>query len=452
MIGLTAVRSLRSRLLLTVVVAVVVALAAMIAGFNLLLAHNLSRNADEILHARANAELALVRADGDRLAVNEAPDDATVDSETWVFGPGNQVLEAPRVGERVSGAAQTLAGRSFATVELPEEDIRLYATPIVSQGRQLCTVVAGLSLAPYEQTQRTALVASIALAGLLLIVVALAARWLLASSLRPVGRMTAQAGAWSEHDLDRRFSLGEPHDEVTQLAATLDRLLDRLAASLRREQQFSTELSHELRTPLARVIGEAEVAMRRERRPKEYRIVLESVLRNARHVSRTIDALVAAARHDSALTRGTADAQSISERTLEAVAEIAAARELELVADSPSAPFRLGVEADLAERILHPVVENACRYGRTRVHVALARKASRVVYVVEDDGPGVALDEQQSIFEPGIRGTAGRAANGSNGTGLGLALARRLARSVSGDVDVEPTEVGARFTVSLPAS
>jgi len=83
---------------------------------------------------------------------------------------------------------------------------------------------------------------------------------------------------------------------------------------------------------------------------------------------------------------------------------------------------------------------------------ALARKASRVVYVVEDDGPGVALDEQQSIFEPGIRGTAGRAANGSSGTGLGLALARRLARSVSGDVDVEPTEVGARFTVSLPAS
>jgi signal transduction histidine kinase len=452
MIALPGIRSLRSRLLLTVVAAVVVALAAMIAGFNLLLAHNLSRNADQVLHARADAELALVRAHGDKLVVNETPDDAAVDSEAWVFGPRNRVLEAPRVGRRVSAAAQTLAGRSFTTLELPNADVRLSATPIVRDGRQLGTVVAALSLAPYEQTQRTALVASLALAGLLLIVVAVAARWLLASSLRPVARMTAQAAAWSEHDLDRRFSLGEPHDEVTQLAATLDQLLDRLAASLRREQQFSAELSHELRTPLARVIGQAEVAMRRERRPEEYRVVLESVLRNARHVSGTVDALVAAARHDSALTRGTADARGVSERTLEAVAGIAAARELELVADTPSTPCRLGVEADFAERILQPVVENACRYGRTRVHVALAREASRVVYVVEDDGPGVSPDERQSIFEPGVRGTAGRAANGSGGAGLGLALARRLARSVSGDVDVEPADAGARFTVSLPAS
>ena len=85
------------------------------------------------------------------------------------------------------------------------------------------------------------------------------------ASLRPVARMTRQAAAWSEHDLDRRFALGEPHDELTELAATLDGLLDRLAASLRREQRFSAELSHELRTPLARVIAEAELALRRER-------------------------------------------------------------------------------------------------------------------------------------------------------------------------------------------
>ena len=79
--------------------------------------------------------------------------------------------------------------------------------------------------------------------------------------------MTEQAEAWSEHDLDRRFGLGEPHDELTRLASTLDRLLDRIAASLRHERRFSAELSHELRTPLAKVTAEAELALRRPREP-----------------------------------------------------------------------------------------------------------------------------------------------------------------------------------------
>ena len=80
----------------------------------------------------------------------------------------------------------------------------------------------------------------------------------------PGVRMTRQAAEWSEHDLDHRFALGAPHDELTELASTLDRLLDRLAASLRHERRFSAELSHELRTPLARVLAEAELALRRD--------------------------------------------------------------------------------------------------------------------------------------------------------------------------------------------
>src|SRR5206468_229964 len=74
--------------------------------------------------------------------------------------------------------------------------------------------------------------------------------------------MTAQASDWSDHDLERRFSLGQPHDELTQLAFTLDRLLDRLAATLRHEQRLSAELSHELRTPLANIAAQAQFALR----------------------------------------------------------------------------------------------------------------------------------------------------------------------------------------------
>jgi two-component system, OmpR family, sensor kinase len=444
-------RSIRGRLFVTVVTAVAVALAAMVAGFNLLLQHNLSRNADQLVRARAAAELALVRNDNGRVVLGETADDATVDSNAWVFS-GTHTLEAPRAGAKLSASARTLTERAPAISDVANSDTRLYAAPIISNGRRLGTVVAAVGLAPYEQTQRTALLASLALGGLLLVVVALAARWLLLASLRPVTRMTRQAGEWSERDLDRRFGLGDPYDEVSELAATLDRLLERLAAGLRREQRFSAELSHELRTPLARVIAEAELALRQQRRPADYRNALTDVLRNAQQLSRTVDALVAAARQDAALTRGTADAYAVCEQTLEAVAGLAADLDVELVHAPPPQPLRLGLDAELAERILQPVVENACRYGSGQVRIKLARESSRVVYVIDDDGPGISPDERHSIFEPGIRGRAGRASNGDGGAGLGLALAQRLARSASGEIAVESGGDGGRFLVSLPAA
>src|SRR5256885_12260801 len=117
----------------------------------------------------------------------------------------------------------------------------------------------------------------------------------------PVGRvacMKTKAADGSELALDRRFALGAPREELTSLAATLDELLDRLAASLRREQRFSAELSHELRTPLAKLVAEAELALRRERQPREYQAALELVLRNAQQLTRTVEALVAAAQHE----------------------------------------------------------------------------------------------------------------------------------------------------------
>jgi signal transduction histidine kinase len=260
--------------------------------------------------------------------------------------------------------------------------------------------------------------------------------------------MTRQAAQWSEHDLDHRFALGPPHDELRELAATLDGLLDRLAASLRRERRFSAELSHELRTPLSRVLAETELALRRERQPEEYRAALEVVQRSADQLSRTVEALVTAASYESGASRGTSDAGDAAAGAISACAGLAATRKLDLQVPS-AVKLRVGVDGDLAERILQPVVENACRYGANRVTVSIRRADSTVVYTVEDDGPGVREDELERIFEPGMRGTAG---NGDAGAGLGLALARRLARSVNGSVNAEPSATGGRFVVRLPAA
>ena len=268
---MTRPRGVRSRLLVTVVVSVAVALALMTVGFNVLLARSLSRDADSVVRTRAATEAASVDLANDRLVAPDQPDSGGLVTQAWVFKDG-RALEAPRVSAALDRAAVGAAATPEVAVDVPGLDTRLYAMP--ASDYPSIIVVAGVSLAPYRHTQRIALIGSLVFAGLLLLVVALIARWMLRAALRPVSRMTADAEAWSEHELDRRFAAGEPYDELSQLAATLDRLLDRLSASLRREQRFSAEVSHELRTPLAKVQAEAELALRRERQPAEYRAAL----------------------------------------------------------------------------------------------------------------------------------------------------------------------------------
>ncbi len=441
-------RGIRTRLLLAVLGAVALAVAAMTVGFNLILARSLSHNANDLARARASAQLAALRPAGGRLEMGETPDEALGETQLWVFSRGRAV-ESPRAAATVTAAARSLAGRTARFLDVSGADVRLYSAPAIFDGKRLGTVVAGVSLAPYEQTRRTALIGSLAFALLLLLVVAVAARWLLAAALRPVSRMTEAAADWSDRSLDRRFELGAPHDELTRLAATLDNLLDRIAASLRHEQRFSAELSHELRTPISRIVAEADLALRRERPGSEYRAALEVVLRNAQQVASTTEALVAAAQQEAGLARGTADAYEAAAKVAKACEPAASERGVTVQVERPASPVRVGVDPELATSILQPVVENAVRYGRGRVTLSVDRNGSKVVYLVEDDGPGVGEAERERIFEAGRRGSAAR---DGEGAGLGLALARRLARSASGDVEAVANGAGGRFSISLPTA
>ena len=442
-------RGVRTRLLLVVVGALAVALGVATIGFNVLLAHAASRDANTLLRVRASSELALLHVDGkNNITVNETRDDPLGDSRVWIFR-GVTPVEEPRARPETTLAAHSLAGGPVRFLNVPEDtDERLYAVPIVHDGLRVGTLVTGISLAPYHHTQSTALTGSLTLFLVLLAITGVAAWWLLRSALRPVAQMTEQASTWSEQDLDRRFALGEPHDELTQLAATLDGLLDRLAASLRHERRFSAEMSHELRTPLAKLMAEAELALRRERSESDYRESLQAVLLNAQQIERIVETLVAAAQHD-AQPQGVADAFDVAEAVVTAHSHDASSRGVELELMHSNDNVRVGVDQDLAERILHPVVENALRYGRGKVQVQVTRNGSTVLFAVDDDGPGVLVDERELIFEPAVRGSAGHSSY--DGAGLGLALSRRLARAVSGDVEAFPGASG-HFVVRLPAA
>ena len=436
----------RSRLLFAVVGAMALALAAGVTAFNVLLGQRLSASATSLARARADAELSTLRVHNGALAVTESPDEGTLGNQLWVFA-GSRVVESPKVGAELDRAAASLTTGFERSLDLGDET-RLFAVPVVQNGARYGTVVSAVSLGPYHETAKAALVGSLILAAALLGALAVVAHWILGRALLPVSRMTADATTWSEHDLDRRFDLGEPYDELTRLAATLDAMLERLSASLRHEQRFTAELSHELRTPLARISAEAELALKRERSGGDYRASIDAMSRSADQMTRTVDALVAAARHEAGLTRSASDARDAVRAAVESVRSSADAQGVELRMSLPQEPVRVAVESELLERIVQPLLDNALRYGQHTVDIELLRNGRSATLNVHDDGPGVSPGEETGIFEPGVRGLA--ADTSDQGAGLGLALARRLARSAGAEITANASTAGGQFCLRLP--
>ena len=442
--------NLRTRLTISAVVGAAVALATLVAAFNLVLDARLRAEGDNVLRERAAAVLRSLSTVDGRLSVGEAADLGAIDAQTWLFA-GDRTVEQPAgVDSRNQRAAQDLArvGRGLTTVKAT--DTRMEAVPVRRSTQRLGTVVVAASLAPYNSTASSALVGSVILGLLMLAAVAVLSRWLIRRALRPVARMTADAADWGEHDLSRRFFAREPYDELTSLASVFDGLLGRLAQSLRREQHLTAEVSHELRTPLAKILAEAELSGARERSPAQYRAALELIGRHAQELQRVLETLLASARARAPGKDGASDARESAERAVEPLRETLAeqGKSVELVSGRP---MRVAVEADVVERILSPLLENATRYARRRIAVEIRAMDGEVVFEIRDDGPGVDPLDRERIFEPGFRG-ADSHTEVHAGAGLGLPLVRRLARAAGGDVEARTSGDGGRFAIRLPAA
>ncbi|HWJ83186.1 MAG TPA: HAMP domain-containing sensor histidine kinase [Nocardioides sp.] len=273
--------------------------------------------------------------------------------------------------------------------------------------------------------------------GMALLATALAA-WASRRVLEPVAEMARTAADWSEHDLDRRFDLGPPTDEIRALGATLDGLLDKVSQVILGEQRLTSELAHELRSPLTAIRGTADLIAMRPDLDDQLREDVADILDCCQVMADTMTGLLDLARASAAGSTGTASLRDVVASALDAV-------DGDRVVVSGDLGLVVAVPAALAARALAPVLDNATRLAP---HVALrAERRGRWVDVsVSDDGPGVPVGLAETLFEPGR--------SGGSGSGLGLALSRRIARSVGGDVRLEPpvAGAGATFVVSLPAA
>jgi signal transduction histidine kinase len=407
-------------------------------GFDAVLSSRVDQQLDDALLVRAQAASStVVIADGRITGVRESATDGKLDSSIWVYR-GATAIAGPNAGAVARRTADRLA-RSGAT-EAETQERRFFALPVRSGNRRIGTVVAALDTDPYEETKHIALVGSGVVAALLLVVAYPVLRLATSRALRPVEEMTRRAADWSLNAPGQRFGSDQRYAELQSLAGSLDQLLARVAGVLRHERQLSAELSHELRTPLTRLVGEIDLML--DNAPPTLRTGLEAMRASCTAMDGIIDTLLTTARTELVPTVGHTRVEPVL-RTFAATA----------VGVSPAVrveptELSVGVDEQVIARTLSPVIDNACRYAASEVSLSAARSGSAITISVSNDGPPLAPDLADRVFEPGYSHDDRRR---HNGAGLGLSLARRLARAADGDVTLVTDAGPTTFLVTLPA-
>jgi two-component system, OmpR family, heavy metal sensor histidine kinase CusS len=449
-----APRTLRGRLSLVALTTAALLMTVLTVVFNTAMDRHLQHQADTELRTRADAVATTVDTSGPRVRVLETVNDSLLDANVWIYA-GTRLLEKPpsaTAGSALPRAADRLAARGkrvCATVHSENPRfVRLCSRP-VSGHRSSAIVVTALDLAPYRNSADTLLSGSLILDGVMLACTYALTRLAVGRALRPVRTMTDQATQWSAIGSDQRFGVEEHPAELARLGASLDSLLDRIRTVLRHEQQLTGELSHELRTPLTRIIIELDWWRTRPRSAAETHATHEVIAEAAQSMRTICDTLLNDARESAQNTTTAVGATAVAPVLRRLVEHLAARQRVKTVVDVPDSQLEAGVTPALLERIVSPLLTNAVRYARSRVTVSARQLPGRVRIDVTDDGPGVPEEFLDDLFQPGRRADLG---DGHDGAGLGLPLARRLARTVGGEVSRDPGYTsGARFLVDLPA-
>jgi signal transduction histidine kinase len=268
--------------------------------------------------------------------------------------------------------------------------------------------------------------------------------------LAPVSRITARArelGA-AAPDLSGRIALGGPDDELKELADTLDGFLDRLEAAMAGQRRFLADASHELRTPLAAAQATLDVVLADpDADVDEHRHAAGVAGSQLRRMGRLVSDLLVLERR-SGSRPAVVDLQATAAEVARELAPLAEERGVSLQV-RPGARASVEADPDDLRRIAANLMENAVIHNRPggRAEAWIERTGGWVRLIVADNGPGIAPDDQERIFE-----RFARAADGPGGTGLGLAIVRELAWAAGGEVALASRPgAGSAFAVSLPA-
>ena len=368
------------------------------------------------------------------------------------------------------GAGQTLEGAGpyedvliqatdsksgYRTVSAPGGRWRVYTMVIgTPSGHPEYLLQVGTSLDRIDSTLSKLLVFELTAISLALVLAIALGIFMAGRALKPIDEIAQLAGSIRAVNLSSRLDLNLPDDELGRLVATFNDMLERLEEGFSRQKRFVSEAAHELRTPLTAMKGTTEVCLRRDRTVAEYKKSLEELRGEVDHLvglSKDLLSLSSMESESTDLNQEDLDLTDVVSSAVEIITPVAQSKGIGIEFETPDpTPFR-GDKSKINRMVLN-ILDNAVKYSPRGSHVSVSVESEGewITVAISDNGPGISDDELENVFDSFHRLDEARGMNPS-GVGLGLSIARWIARAHGGNITVESQlGRGSTFKIGLP--
>ncbi|MCX6491252.1 MAG: HAMP domain-containing sensor histidine kinase [Rhodococcus sp.] len=465
----TPTPSLRMRVVATVVVLFAALLVIVGSSVDVVLGQQLRRDLEARLSDRATRAVELVESgvgpgdlvqalQGDAIRVRVTAADGTVYGAPGSGPPGPDIR--PATPAPPAGQSRTPSPPGPPDPPAPPSDSFEITEPL-PDGSTLSLLGDTTAIADVRRQLRILMLVA---GAVTLLLAAAALTFAVRRALSPLDSMTSVARRITNGDRGRRLLPTKPNTDLGRTASAVDEMLDALEDAERREaaaartarlaeedmRRFLADAAHELRTPVAGISALAQSLQRdAEHRPDRVARWSELLVGESSRASRLVGDMLDSVRAESTsdLDATDIDLVDITRRTVERAALLMPDIRFDVDATQP-VPVR--VDVGRIEQILSNVLDNAGRFtpsGGT-IRVAVGRDTHAFI-TVDDEGPGVAEADRERIFERLVRLNSARD-RASGGVGLGLSIARTLARAHGGELVCLAGPSGARFRLTLP--
>ena len=442
-------KSIRTRLTLWYLAVIVVLLLIFSSVAYFMLDYTLYNNLDNTLQNRANSlntPTYVVPKSNELLMSFDANGNETQ-------SVGGVTVDTPKLSGLIKKA---IAGQNayLSATGTENQNIRLYATSFLNPfNGQPVVIVVGQTTTEITDVLHTFVYVIVIAMVAIIILAGIGGLFLAERALKPVQQITKTAQNIEGSDLSQRINV-KTDDELGMLASTLNEMIGRLEESFNRQRQFTADASHELRTPLAIMQAEATLALSKERAPDDYRKSLETISQESDYMSSVIGKLLFLARSDAGkeqLTFEDVELKGLITGLASNIEALAQDKGIKFAVDAHEELMVSGDKVKLRQLFIN-ILENAVRYTPTAGHisVSLVKQESNAVVSISDTGIGIPPEHLPHIFERFYRVDKARA-RADGGVGLGLAIAKIIAESHKGNIEVE-SELGkgTTFRISIP--
>lgn len=288
----------------------------------------------------------------------------------------------------------------------------------------------------------------------LLIVVAAAVGWFMARrAVSGVEVVTRTARKISEGSLQERVPVKATGDEIDQLATTFNQMLERIQALLTEIKEMNDNIAHDLRSPIARIRGLAEVTLTTGKSPDDFETMAASTIEECDRLLDMINTMLVISKTEAGVEKVSHDKVDIAAligNACELFEPLAEEKNVGLRRRAPEKTIVSG-DARMLQRMLANILDNAVKYtppgGEVEISLSESEKKD-IIIAIRDSGIGISATDLPHVFERFYRCDRSRS---QPGTGLGLSLARAIARAHGGDITVRSAlDQGSTFTVTLP--